>query len=350
MKEKTVVLGLSGGVDSACTAVFLREQGYTVIGAFLSNSGSDDSAARRTAQQLGIDFVCIDMTQKLESQVIEPFVRGYACGMTPIPCVLCNPAVKFRLLFDLADRLGAQYVATGHYARTGRTAEGVPALYRSPASNDQAYMLYRLPCAWIERLLLPLGEEKSKADIRAYAHRAGVDVFDKPDSMEICFIPDNDYAAFIESRGVCPPPGDFVDEQGRVLGRHKGIHHYTVGQRRGLGIAAEGRLYVTRIDPQNNRVVLALTDPYRAQITLGELYMTAPEYGALSVFEADVMVRHGKKTYPARVVRTGETAARVDFHEPARAPSPGQSAVFFGPDGRVLGGGIIQREAQEAGR
>lgn len=342
MNEKSVVLGLSGGVDSACTAAFLRDSGFSVTGVFLSYAGADDSAARHTAAQLGIDFVSVDMTNSLEQLVIQPFISGYACGMTPIPCILCNPAVKFRLLFEQADRLGAFYVATGHYARIGRTSEGVPALYRSPAANDQAYMLYRLPCAWLNRLLLPLGEEKSKADIRAHAKEAGIDVFDKPDSMEICFIPNEDYAGFIESRGVCPPPGDFVDAQGNVLGRHQGIHRYTVGQRRGLGIAAEGRLYVTRIDPQTNRVVLALTDPYRAQIALGDIFMTAPEYDALTAFEADVMVRHGKKTYPARVVRTGEKTARVEFHEPARAPSPGQSAVFFGSDGRVLGGGIIQ--------
>lgn len=347
MSKKTVVLGLSGGVDSACAAVALRGQGYDVAGAFLAFSGSDDGAARHTARQLGIDFIRIDMTEALERQVIEPFVCGYARGTTPIPCVLCNPSVKFRLLFELADRLGAAFVATGHYARTGRTESGVPALYRSPAQNDQAYMLYRLPCEWIGRLLLPLGQEQSKAAIRERVRLAGIDVHDRPDSMEICFVPDNDYAAFIESRGVCPPPGDFVDEQGRVLGRHKGIHRYTVGQRRGLGVAAEGRLYVTRIDPENNRVVLALTDPYRTRINVGEVCMTAPEYGALDAFEADVMVRHGKKTWPARVVRTGERTARVEFYEPARAPSPGQSAVFFGPDGRVLGGGIIRRDGQK---
>ena len=342
MNQNAVVLGLSGGVDSACTAAMLRDRGYFVTGAFLSYAGADDTDARRTAQALGIDFVSIDMTRELESAVIAPFVQGYARGQTPIPCVLCNPAVKFRLLFALADRLGAQYVATGHYARVGRTAEGVPALYRSPSGNDQAYMLYRLPVEWLGRLMLPLGEEKSKADIRERARRAGIEISGKPDSMEICFVPGGDYAGFIESRGVCPPPGDFVDEQGRVLGRHRGIHHYTVGQRRGLGIAAEGRLYVTRIEPEENRVVLALSDPHRAQIALGQLCMTAPEYGALQAFDADVLVRHGKTLYPARVVRTGRDTARVEFESPARAPSPGQSAVFFGADGRVLGGGIIQ--------
>lgn len=343
MNEKAVVLGLSGGVDSACTAAMLRDQGFAVTGVFLSRGGHVDADARRTADILGIDFLSVDMEQELEREVIAPFVEGYLHGRTPIPCVLCNPAVKFRLLFDLADRLGAQFVATGHYARVGRTPDGVPALYRSEAGNDQAYMLYRLPVEWLARLLLPLGNEKSKADIRVRAQRAGLTISEKPDSMEICFIPDGDYAAYIESRGICPPPGDFVDEQGKVLGRHRGIHHYTVGQRRGLGVAAEGRLYVTRIEPETNRVVLALSDPYRAQIEVGELYMTAPEYGALSAFEADVLVRHGKKTYPARILRTGEKTARVEFFEPARAPSPGQSAVFFAPDGRVLGGGFIQK-------
>lgn len=345
-----VVLGLSGGVDSALCARLLLEKGHPVTGVYLDTGNGGVEEAHKAALELGIPFCSVDVREQLEEKVIAPFMEGYRQGITPIPCIFCNPAVKFHVLWQKAQELGASYVATGHYAVTRRLENGVTGLYMSPSPNDQSYMLYRLPPELLDHVLFPLGELCSKEDTRTLARKAGLSAANKPDSMEICFIPDNDYAAFIESRGVCPPPGDFVDEQGRVLGRHKGIHHYTVGQRRGLGIAAEGRLYVTRIDPQSNRVVLALTDPYRAQITLGELYMTAPEYGALSAFEADVMVRHGKKIYPARVVRTGETTARVDFHEPARAPSPGQSAVFFGPDGRVLGGGIIQREAQEAGR
>ncbi len=343
MPEKSVVLGLSGGVDSACCAAMLKQQGYRVTGAFLSWGGADGEDARRVADALGIDCLVVDMSEPLEREVIAPFVEGYLHGRTPIPCVLCNPAVKLRLLFAVADRLGAGYVATGHYARLGRSRAGYDALYRSPSRNDQAYMLYRLPYEWLGRLLLPLGEGMEKEEIRNRARQAGISVHDKPDSMEICFIPDNDYAAFIESRGICPPPGDFVDEQGRVLGRHRGIHHYTVGQRRGLGIAAEGRLYVTRIEPEANRVVLSLNDPQRAEIAVECLHILAPELAAEDEFSALVRVRHGKTEVPARVVRTGAGAAQVLFDRPARAPSPGQSAVFFDADGRVLGGGFICR-------
>ena len=343
MAKESVILGLSGGVDSACCAAMLRQQGYQVTGAFLSWGNADPADARRVAETLGIDFMAIDMAGPLEREVITPFVQGYLNGKTPIPCVLCNPAVKFRLLFAAADRLGAEYVATGHYARIGRSDAGFTALYRSPSRNDQAYMLYRLPYEWLSRLLLPLGGGMEKEEIRFRARQAGISIHNKPDSMEICFIPDNNYTAFIESRGACPPPGDFVDEQGRVLGRHRGIHHYTVGQRRGLGIAAEGRLYVTRIEPDTNRVVLSLNDPQKAEIDVEGLHILAPELAAESEFPALVRVRHGKTEVPAQIIRTGEETARVLFNRPARAPSPGQSAVFFDSGGRVLGGGFICR-------
>lgn len=343
MAEKHVVLGLSGGVDSACCAAMLLQQGCRVTGAFLSWQGADPSDAEQAARTLGIGFTVVDMSDELEREVIAPFVQGYLHGATPIPCVLCNPAVKFRLLFALADRLGARYVATGHYARVGRSPAGFDALYRSPSRNDQAYMLYRLPYEWLGRLILPLGGGLEKEEIRRRARQAGIAVHQKPDSMEICFIPDNDYAAFIEKRGCCPPPGDFVDEQGRVLGRHQGIHCYTVGQRRGLGIAAEGRLYVTAIQPETNRVVLSLTDPQRTEIDVEGLHILAPELAAEGEFSANVRVRHGKTEVPARIKRMDGDRARVCFQRPARAPSPGQSAVFFGEDSRVLGGGFICR-------
>lgn len=339
---KKVVLGLSGGVDSALCARLLLEQGWDVTGVYLDTGGEGASDAARAARELAIPLQVVDIGAALEQQVIAPFVEGYLQGVTPIPCILCNPAVKFRFLFQAADSLGADCVATGHYAVTRLLPGGIAGLYASPAANDQSYMLYRLPQDWLRRVLFPLGDVPDKARTRELAGRAGLSAAAKADSMEICFIPDGDYATFIQRRcGVVPPPGDFVDEQGRVLGRHKGIHHYTVGQRRGLGVAAASRLFVQRIDVEKNQVVLTAVDPKAEQITVHSLCRTAPEYGD-APFEADVKIRHSRRTDRALVTYQPGGRARIEFFAPARAPSPGQSAVFY-REGRVIGGGIIEK-------
>ncbi len=263
-----VVLGLSGGVDSALCARLLLEKGHPVTGVYLDTGHGGVEEAHKAALELGIPFCSVDVREQLEEKVIAPFMEGYRRGITPIPCIFCNPAVKFHVLWQKAQELGASYVATGHYAVTRRLENGVTGLYMSPSPNDQSYMLYRLLPELLDHVLFPLGELCSKEDTRTLARKAGLSAANKPDSMEICFIPEGDHAAFMEQRGLGLPPGDFVDEAGNVLGKHKGIHHYTLGQRRGLGIAAEGRLFVKEIRTEQNQVVLSLTPPTSQVITV----------------------------------------------------------------------------------
>ncbi len=251
MKEK-IVLGLSGGVDSAVAARLLQER-YDVTGLYLDiglgGTGAADAAA--VAERLGIPFETADIRAELEREVCAPFAADYRAGRTPLPCARCNPAVKFPALFALAGRIGARYVSTGHYARVenGVLKKGMPA-------NDQSYMLARLTREQLQKVIFPLGNYE-KTQVRALARDFGIPVADKPDSMEICFIPDGDYAAWLERRGFSTPEGNFVDKEGKVLGRHRGIHCYTLGQGRGLGVSGPHRYYVTALRPDTNEVVLS---------------------------------------------------------------------------------------------
>lgn len=332
-----VVLGLSGGVDSAVAAARLRDQGYAVHGLFLEVGLGGERDAQRVADSLGIPLYIAHRAEELENHVCAYFAREYCAGRTPNPCVMCNPNVKFKALIDYADEIGARYVATGHYARIGRDAQGRALLQRAFAAKDQSYMLSRLPRDVLERCIFPLGEIQDKVAVRAEAHAQALPIADKPDSMDICFVPDGDFAAWLERRGVSMPEGDFVDETGRVLGRHKGIHHYTVGQRRGLGIAAEGRLFVQAIDVPGNRVILSLDDVYRDAIDIDDVSWCAPEYAADGAFRCSVRVRYSKRADAATVYPAGDTA-RVVFDAPVRAPAPGQAAVLYDGDTVIASG------------
>ena len=338
---KKVVLGLSGGVDSALTAALLKEKGYFVTGVYLENGSGGKDDAMRVANDLGIDFAAVDVREDLEKYVISPFIEGYLKGITPIPCIACNPAVKFKKLFDFADGIRAEFVATGHYACVNRGDSGEMLLQKAASKNDQSYMLYRLPKEYINRLLLPLGVYASKDDVRADAEKKGIHIAKKSDSMEICFIPNDDHGAFIESRMPDLPKGNFVDESGKVLGCHGGIYRYTVGQRRGLGISAASRLFVTDIDPESGDITLSDKDIYRDFITVSDGNIIFDRYRELSEFDCMCKIRHSKTEYPAHVKVIGE-GFEVFFKTPARAPSPGQSAVFY--DGNtVIGGGYIEK-------
>lgn len=335
MEGKKVVLGLSGGVDSSACAYLLKNMGYEVHGLFLAYGRSDASPALRAAKELGIDIEVRDITRELEEKVISPFIKSYLEGETPNPCVICNPLVKFRALADEALRLGAQNIATGHYAiaRGGK-------LYRSESPKDQSYMLYRLPKDIIDMCVFPLGEIEDKSATRAVAERAGLSSSSTPDSMEICFISEGSHSEFIEKRGRVGKSGNFVDIHGNVLGPHEGIHHYTVGQRRGLGIAASGRLYVKSINVQTGDVILDFDDPKEKSIYIHDICFTDPEYSGIDSFECMVRVRHSKR-FEKAVCRPYEGC--IDFELPVRAPSPGQSAVCYGADGQVLCGGFIRK-------
>lgn len=336
---KSVLLGLSGGVDSAVSAALLKKAGYRVFGHFLDIGLGGEEDARKVAETLDVAFSKGDIRKELEERVCAPFAEEYLAGKTPIPCAHCNPAVKFPALFAAAKQCGADFVATGHYAKIVRNEIGEAFLHRGQVQNDQAYMLARLPKSLLGRIVFPLGEYE-KVQVRSLAREFGIPVAEKPDSMEICFIPDGDYAAWLEKRGKTPPPGNFVSRDGTILGRHKGIHHYTLGQRRGLGIPAENRLFVTEIRPLTNEVVLSDGgDLYARRVSCKELNLLAPiENGK----HLGVRLRHSKVECPAVIHLQDNGEAELELLSEARAPTPGQLAVFYDGD-LVLGSGWITR-------
>ena len=330
-----VVLGFSGGVDSAVSAELLKKQGFQVYGLYLDNT---DEAARlaavTAAEQRGIDLKVLDVKAQLEERVCRPFTEAYLRGETPNPCILCNPALKFKSLMEYADAVGAAYVATGHYARSagGRIYKGRPA-------NDQRYMLCRLTRQQAERVLFPLGDFK-KVQVRALAEELGLPAAHKPDSMEICFIPDKDYIGWLSRRAAMPPEGDFVFH-GQVVGRHEGIHRYTVGQRR-PGLMDGRKVYISRIDPVSNRIELALWEElFQTEVTARDFnWLIEPPRSPIC---ASVRVRHTKwENPPCSAVVEGDRV-RIRCVEPVRAPAAGQSAVLYDGE-QLLGGGFIVSE------
>ena len=339
MAEK-IVLGLSGGVDSAVAAARLRAQGFDVHGLFLEVGLGGEAEAQRAADELGIPLSIAHRRAVFEREVCAYFADAFRRARTPNPCVVCNPRVKFRALIDYADELGAPYIATGHYARTGRDAQGRALLLRAGAAKDQSYMLCRLPRDWVARCVFPLGESAGKDEVRGDARAIGLSAADKPDSMDVCFIPDGDTQGWLERHGAACPPGDFVDEQGNVLGRHRGIHCYTVGQRKGLGVAASGRLFVHELRPETNEVVLSLEDVFRREIAVRDVHYIAPEYAENGPFACEVRVRFSARSDRGTAYPDGD-CARVVFADAVRAPARGQAAVFYDGD-VVIGGGFIE--------
>ena len=330
-----VVLGFSGGVDSAVSAELLKKQGFQVYGLYMDNT---DEAARLSAvtaaEQRGIDLKVLDVKAQLEERVCRPFTEAYLRGETPNPCILCNPTLKFKSLMEYADAVGAAFVATGHYARAagGRIYKGRPA-------NDQSYMLCRLTRQQAERALFPLGDYE-KAQVRQLAEELGLPAAHKPDSMEICFIPDTDYIGWLSRRAAMPPEGDFVFH-GQVVGRHEGIHRYTVGQRR-PGLMDGRKVYISRIDPVSNRIELALWEElFQTEVTARDFnWLIEPPRSPIC---ASVRVRHTKwENPPCSAVVEGDRV-RIRCVEPVRAPAAGQSAVLYDGE-QLLGGGFIVSE------
>ncbi len=327
-----IILGFSGGVDSAVCAELLRRQGAQVHGLYLDNAGERERAdAVGAAEAIGIPLTVLDVKAELAEKVCRPFAEAYLRGETPNPCVLCNPSLKFKNLLALADALGAERIATGHYARAENGA-----LHKGRPANDQSYMLCRLTREQVSRLTLPLGGYE-KTQTRAMAEEFGLPVAHKPDSMEICFIPDKDYIGWLGKRAELPPPGDFVFH-GEVIGRHEGIHRYTVGQRR-PGLIDGRKVYISRIDAANNRIELALWEElFKTEVTARDFNWLVDE--PTGPIRATVRVRHTKWENPpcTAVVEAGLVKIRCD--EPVRAPAAGQSAVLYDGD-RLLGGGFI---------
>ncbi len=349
-----VVLAMSGGVDSSVAAYLLRRQGYDVVGLFMRTgahteedtradrkkgccSAIDAGDARRVADRLDIPFYALDFEREF-GRIIDYFADEYLAGRTPNPCVVCNSWLKFGQLWAYGRQLDADFIATGHYARLVR-AGGETELHRAvDGEKDQSYVLYGIRREVLPRLLFPLGELR-KAEVRALAREAGLGVADKPDSVEICFVPDGDHARLIRrQRPEAATAGAFVDTAGNVLGAHGGIERYTVGQRKGLGVALGERRYVLKVLPATNEVVLGdreelLAPGLRAS---GVNWLTEPPAGERRCL-AKIRYRHAPA--PAWVAAAGDTAA-VRFEEPQSAVTPGQAVVFY--DGtRVLGGGWI---------
>lgn len=329
---KKIALGFSGGVDSSVCAELLKRQGYEVFGLYMDNSTDEARLdAVKTAEFIGIPLRVLDVRERLERCVCAPFAQSYLSGETPNPCVICNPSVKFRSLCEYADEIGAEHIATGHYART---KDGM--LFKGRPSNDQSYMLCRIKREQLGRLILPLGEYE-KVEVRALAHEFNLRVADKPDSMEICFIPDKDYIGWLGKRTELPPPGDFTFN-GEVIGRHKGIHCYTVGQRC-PGLYNGRKLYISEIDPETDTVKLALwEDLFKTELCARSFNWLCDE--PTGVVSATVRVRHTKWENPPCEAEVAGDLVAIHTKEPLRAPARGQSAVLYDGE-RVLGGGFV---------
>lgn len=349
MSTKRVLVAVSGGVDSAVAVHLLRQQGYAVEGIILEFSPAHKEAveqAKVVAEQLGIRLHIRECHREFEQNVILPFCREYKAGRTPNPCILCNPSTKFGLICQAAKEMGFDFIATGHYARIDHQADGTAVLQKSSClERDQSYMLYRLSQEQLAMLLLPL-EGLEKPQVRQIARQLGLVCADAPDSQEICWLPDGDYAAFIEQTLGKSEPGDFVSPDGQVCGRHKGLLHYTVGQRKHLGVALGYPVFIKEIDPEQNRIYLARTgEEYAGGVLLTDCVIQPNPWLNAGQKTAPVLVKVRSRApdAPATVTLLGDGRAQVVFDTPQRAPAPGQSCVIYrGP--AVLGGGFIQRQ------
>lgn len=334
-----ILMAMSGGVDSAAAAMLLSGEGHTVVGCTMRLAGTEREdreilRAQASAASLGIEHRVLDLRREFEREVISPFAAAYREGKTPNPCIFCNAAIKFGAFFDYAMQKGFDRIATGHYARI----EGGRLLKAQDAAKDQSYVLYRLTRAVLDKTLFPLGNLQ-KAEARAIAEGAGLASARAEESQDICFVPDGDYAAFLARRsGTVAPCGHYIDRDGHILGEHRGITHYTLGQHKGLGIALGRVRYVTHIDPVANTVTLGDEEElYTRETTLADLHLIVGRADA--PFTAAVKLRYRQREV-ACTVYPADCGARIVFKEPRRAPTPGQSAVLYDGD-TVLGGGYI---------
>jgi tRNA-specific 2-thiouridylase len=352
-KNKRVFVAMSGGVDSSVAAALLKKQGYEVVGLTMcfnlaektgrkpsccGLSGIED--ARRVAQKLDIRHYVINLNKYFSSKVIDNFCREYISGRTPNPCIRCNQFIKFGILFQKAVNLGGQFLATGHYARIVKSAQGYLLKRAKDLKKDQSYFLYRLSRNQLKQIIFPLGNY-TKLQVRSMAGDFKLNVADKQDSQEICFLPDGEYGDLIRSRapgGI--KPGELVDKNGSLAGKHKGIPFYTIGQRQGLGIARGYPLYVTQINSRNNQITLGnRDDACKNEFLVKEVHFLSKPFK--KKVEINVKIRYNHKESPA-VAYPVKHGLRISFKQPQFAITPGQSAVFYQKD-IVLGGGIIEK-------
>ena len=361
--NKRVVVAMSGGVDSSVAAGLLKDQGYEVIGLTMCFSAVGGPAfdgnpletetkkpgccgltaiedARRVAQKLGIRHYVLNLNKDFSRRVINNFYREYLSGRTPNPCVRCNQFIKFGILFKKAVNLGAQFLATGHYARIVKSKEGYLLKKAKDIKKDQSYFLYRLNRGQLKQVIFPLGDY-NKPEVRVMASEFKLNVAEKRDSQEICFLPDGGYRDLIKANGLnCVKPGYLVDENGGIIGKHRGLPFYTIGQRQGLGIAKGYPLYVTKINAKNNQITAGnRQDACKNEFLVKDVrFLTEPFKKKI---EINVKIRYNHKESPA-VVYPVKGKLKVCFKQPQFAITPGQSAVFYEGD-TILGGGIIEK-------
>lgn len=355
-QKKRVVVGMSGGVDSSVTAYLLKEQGYEVIGMTMQiwqEDAPDDSSggccgltavddARRVCQKLDIPHYVVNFRSDFKKYVIDYFLEEYQNARTPNPCIACNRYVKWESMLQKALQIGADYIATGHYARVIQDEEtGRFSLKQSKTlAKDQTYALYNLTQHQLEHTLMPLGDY-TKDEVRAIAKEIGLAVATKPDSQEICFVPDDNYAGYIEEATGKPcKPGNFVDKNGKVVGKHKGIIHYTIGQRKGLGLSMGKPVFVQKLDPAKNEVVVGdNADLFKTTVTANTL-----NFMPFDSFEGEIKcygkIRYNQKPEPCVIRMLDEKTLICEFDEPQRAITPGQALVLYDGD-KLIGGGTI---------
>lgn len=339
-----ILLGMSGGVDSSVSAILLKKQGYEVIGATMILHGEGQKAAedaKKVCATLGIPHYTFDLKKEFNCYVIQKFINEYKRARTPNPCVECNKKMKFGIFYEKAKELGCDYIATGHYARIEFSKKYNQYVLRKSEEErkDQTYFLYNIPKEELEHIIFPLQEYRNKEEIRALANEKGLEVAKKKDSQEICFIEDNDYQKFLlENMNGKPKVGNIRLKTGEVLGKHKGLINYTIGQRKGIGVSYSYPLYVVDLDYKENEVIVGKEeDLYSEKLFAKDLNF---QIDVEDEFECFAKIRYRSKEAKA-VVRREDNGVEVEFKYPQRAITKGQSVVFYDKEGIVLGGGVI---------